>query len=96
MACSAPQLCRLQQRKLEKQGLKARINKPDLIHFLLLMDSSFALVLCPHHCREAVGLTEDKVTPTAVVDVFTIWITEIIPLIFGNMLPESLLTSTAM
>lgn len=34
-------------------------------------------------------LTLDKVTPTAVEDVFTIWITGIIPLLFGNMLPES-------
>lgn len=47
-----------------------------------------------HHYRKAGALTLDKVTPTVVVEVFTIWITEIIPLLFDNMLPESGLTST--
>lgn len=44
----------------------------------------------------AAAVTSHKVTPTAVVEVFTIWITGIIPLLFDNMLPESGLTSTVM
>lgn len=41
-------------------------------------------------------LTSDKVTPTAVPELFTIWITAIIPLLFDNMLPGSGLTSMGM
>lgn len=49
-----------------------------------------------HHGRVEAAPTSDKVTPTAVVEVFTIWITGIIPLLFDNMLPETGLTSTVM
>lgn len=44
----------------------------------------------------AAALTSDKVTPIAVVEVFTIWITGIIPLLFDSVLRESALTSTVM
>lgn len=50
-------------------------------------------VFCSRRCREAAVLTRDKVKPAAHVDVFTIWITAIIPLLCGNMLPDSHLTS---
>lgn len=46
-----------------------------------------------HCCRAAAALT-DKVTLTAVLEVSSIWITGIIPLLFDSMLPESGLTST--
>ncbi len=48
----------------------------------------------PRCCGVTPAPTSEKVTPTATVKVFTIWITGIIPLLFDNMLPESGLTST--
>lgn len=51
---------------------------------------------CGCKVAAAAVLTSDKVTPIAVVEVFTIWITGIIPLLFDSVLRESALTSAVM
>lgn len=63
---------------------------------LSVPDRWFEDVKFSHGCKAATALTSDKVTPIAVVEVFTIWITGIIPLLFDSALRESALTSTVM
>lgn len=66
---------------------------------LSVADRWFEDVKFSRSCKAAAAaaaLTSDKVTPVAVVEVFTIWITGIIPLLFDSVLRESALTSTVM
>lgn len=48
------------------------------------LDRWFEAAKFSRGCRVAAALTSDKVTPIAVVEVFAIWITGIIPLLFDN------------
>lgn len=64
---------------------------------LSVPDRWFEDVKFSRGCKAAAAaLTSDKVTAIAVVEVFTIWITGIIPLLFDSVLRESALTSTVM
>lgn len=64
--------------------------KPQIVGCILRLlglsglDRWFEAAKFSRGCRVAAALTSDKVTPIAVVEVFAIWITGIIPLLFDN------------